>query len=41
MSRVGGLILIKREWIDNFLESFAEPDEGAEVDRIVQEMMKN
>lgn len=38
-ARVGGLILIKQEWIDQFLESFADQDIGAEVDRIVNEVM--
>jgi hypothetical protein len=37
--KVGGVVLIKREWLDDFLMSF-EADPKAEVDGIVDEVMK-
>lgn len=38
-SRVRGAVLIKREWLDAFIEQH-EIDRGNEVDRIVDETLK-
>jgi excisionase family DNA binding protein len=40
--RVGGTVLIKREWIDAFLEAHEVTDHsGKKVDRIVDEIVQN
>jgi len=35
--KVGGIVLIKKEWLDTFLESF---EEKGQVDRIVDEVLR-
>ena len=39
-TRVRGKRLIKREWLDDFLEAHEVTDSGKEVDTIVREVME-
>ena len=38
-AKVGGCVLIKREWLDEFIEKSEVESEAARVDKIVNEML--
>lgn len=39
--KVGGCLLIKVEWIDEFIQKFEVQNTGKQVDEIVNEVMKD
>jgi hypothetical protein len=39
-AKVGGVVLIRRDWIDEFLEAHASTKEANRVERIADEMLK-